>query len=822
MNFSKKAIAVFAFAMATRFFVMGQSSDNWINIELETPGTLGVEILYQADKLSDVTHLRISGALNDNDWGNIKNLSSIQEIDLKNAITASIPASAFKSKKTLKSVVLPSAVMTLGAEAFRETAIDKIDLPLTVKSIGNYCFSSTKIKSVVFLENNEITSLGTYIFSSCDSLKKVVFPKEMQVTTIPERTFSSCANLSEITLPMNLKSIGKYAFNGCSSLKLIDLPESVTSIGEYAFYSSGIISLVLPENLTTISQYAFGKCRSLENIVIPTRIHTLPAYLFEYDTALKSIICKSPNPPALGTSPFYNVTVKNISVTVPDFAVADYKLNDDWLKFASIQGGATSDFWDINGSVSLTNNRRFDGIPSVTLQSGGILTIGGSEPQPMKIFNLIKVFSSNNQGSTSSQFLNSCASVSAENTKASYSVKSGYWCFISLPFNVKVSDIYHSDETASFVVRYYDGATRAANDKTGSSWKDLEGDVIINRGQGFILQTNKDGYVYFPCVDNGNSTIFNPNSVTVALEANKAASSANTGWNFVANPFATFFDLYYAMLDCPITVYDQSSRKYVAYSLIDDNVVLSPNRPFFIQASDDITEIVFSTQGRQLNSTVDHPVEASYMPSRKLFDLCLKYNDVYDNARVVINDDASMTYELNRDASKFFSENADIPQIFTISPDGDYLAINERPMESGNVNIGFYAPAEGRMSLSFSRMDGVVILKDNKTGKEVMLEGNEEYIFDAEEKGWNYARFTMIMPTSGIDEIIEENFSSNISVKDNKIFIQGMVGKRISVISLDGKKILENSIELETETYILPSGIYVVKCGDISVKCAIK
>ena len=62
-----------------------------------------------------------------------------------------------------------------------------------------------------------------------------------------------------------LTTVGSYAFSSCSSLTSIDLP-NVTTIGSYAFYGcSSLTSINLPK-VTTVKSSAFGNCRSLKEI----------------------------------------------------------------------------------------------------------------------------------------------------------------------------------------------------------------------------------------------------------------------------------------------------------------------------------------------------------------------------------------------------------------------------------------------------------------------------------------------------------------------------------------------------------------------------
>ena len=46
-------------------------------------------------------------------------------------------------------------------------------------------------------------------------------------------------------------------------------------------------------------------------------------------------------------------------------------------------------------------------------------------------------------------------------------------------------------------------------------------------------------------------------------------------------------------------------------------------------------------------------------------------DDTYtDRTRVVINPEASMDYEMSRDAAKFMSDDKDVPQLFTLDATG--------------------------------------------------------------------------------------------------------------------------------------------------------
>ena len=73
--------------------------------------------------------------------------------------------------------------------------------------------------------------------------------------------------------------------------------------------------------------------------------------------------------------------------------------------------------------------------------------------------------------------------------------------------------------------------------------------------------------------------------------------------------------------------------------------------------------------------------------NRQVINLVLTANDIEDNARVVLNPDAKAGYERERDAVKFFSQSEQVPQLYTFIG-SEPCAINERTEADGRVMLG--------------------------------------------------------------------------------------------------------------------------------------
>ena len=110
----------------------------------------------------------------------------------------------------LKSIILPSTLLTIGHSAFIGcTGLTSIEIP------------------------NSVTSIGRSAFHSCTGLTSIEIPNS--VTSIGDNAFYNCIGLTSIEIPNSVTSISGYTFRDCTGLTSIEIPNSVTSIGGYAF-----------------------------------------------------------------------------------------------------------------------------------------------------------------------------------------------------------------------------------------------------------------------------------------------------------------------------------------------------------------------------------------------------------------------------------------------------------------------------------------------------------------------------------------------------------------------------------------------------------
>jgi hypothetical protein len=134
-----------------------------------------------------------------------------------------------------KEVKLSEGLESIGAYAFQNAMITKIELPSTVKTIGwgafSFCDKLTEVKL-----NEGLESIGGYAFY-WTAVEKIELPST--VKTIGQYAFSSCEKLAEVKLNEGLERIGGGAFSGTALQKVVvpfsleEIDRTEDSEGEY-------------------------------------------------------------------------------------------------------------------------------------------------------------------------------------------------------------------------------------------------------------------------------------------------------------------------------------------------------------------------------------------------------------------------------------------------------------------------------------------------------------------------------------------------------------------------------------------------------------
>ena len=242
---------------------------------------------------------------------------------------------------------IPDGVVHIGYGVFQRVPCEVVNMPNSVKSIGESAFSNCERLTTVNLSNC-LESIGLSAFYWCGKLKNIVLPESFSkfdtysiygagnvngtfsgtglieiiipagVTTIPSHTFEYCSNLKSVILHDGIKEIKDMAFRNCPNLEMINFSNTLESIGNSSFGATQITSLSLPASIKMIGCLNFQDCSKLT--IVECRAITPP------DVTLSSGNSK--------WNTFLNHSTDSFRIKVPSISVDAYKAADGWNEYA--------------------------------------------------------------------------------------------------------------------------------------------------------------------------------------------------------------------------------------------------------------------------------------------------------------------------------------------------------------------------------------------------------------------------------------------------------------------------------------------------------
>ena len=163
--------------------------------------------------------------------------------------------------------------------------LDAIQLPGTIREVGQFAFARSTITAVYMSEGVE--KIGYGAFYHCDNLSEVTLPAT--VTTVEPQAFENTAlvknfqNASEADRSLEgdylIRSGVLLSYRG--NAETVVLPETVRVIAGGVFENhSEIVSVMLPEQLQIIGENAFAGCSNLTSLELGEGTLQIKDYAF--------------------------------------------------------------------------------------------------------------------------------------------------------------------------------------------------------------------------------------------------------------------------------------------------------------------------------------------------------------------------------------------------------------------------------------------------------------------------------------------------------------------------------------------------------------
>lgn len=564
-------------------------------------------------------------------------------------------------------------------------------------------------------------------------------------------TFRNLKKLREVRLPKVLKYIGVSAFENCIRLKNIEIPRGVNTIDDRAFYSCyNLQNVILPAQLNVIEEKAFEGCDKLTELHIPPMVESIGDEAFSDCNNIKDLYVYIANANDISINMNTFSCWNTATLHVPSFGYSLYYWNTQWSQFYRMENfdEEYKSFYTKNALVLNNETGKIDGTPDAVIYENGGLVV--NEDVKQNIDNI--EMKSDGGGNSATVIPEKKSSIQAKHAQITVNVTGNQWHFFCFPFDIPLDSVQYQGD---YVWRQYDGAARSRRE---GGWQNLPAnETTLHAGRGYIFQGTNSGELKM-AVDNPE---FSANDVKTGLEVHPSEKAADASWNFVGNPYTSYYNIDSLAYEAPITVW--TGNGYEAYRPGDDDYSFAPYTAFFVQTPEENQELGFGAGGRQTKEGAEQQVQEAKArrarrtanPARTLINLTIAHTDAeedgyIDRTRIVFNEQKSTGYEASCDAAKFFSAERAV-EIFTTDGEGNKYAINERPVADGKVALGISCHKAGTYRLTALNMGNGLYLQDAKTGEMHSLEEPCELMLD---KGETTARFMIL--TEGAATSVKE------------------------------------------------------------------
>ena len=291
---------------------------------------------------------------------------------------------AFQNTLLSGALIIPDDVIEIDDYAFAQTNISSLQLPANLKRLGFSVFAGCSSLAGTLTLPESLEEIGGACFDQCNFAGSLIIPSKLKIISsacfqssgnfsgdliIPEGVveiedgaFWDAGQFKSLSLPNSLKAIGGGAFYDCQIQGELIIPSQIQVIPDRCFFSNQFTSIIfaenselvkigqqafdgnwrlsepviLPNGVMTIGANAFQYCKNLPAITIPKDVTTIGSGAFSSCYYLTSIKCDATIPPVVGNGAFDGVGKENLTLQVPEDAVARYQTANGWSEFKRI------------------------------------------------------------------------------------------------------------------------------------------------------------------------------------------------------------------------------------------------------------------------------------------------------------------------------------------------------------------------------------------------------------------------------------------------------------------------------------------------------
>lgn len=342
-------------------------------------------------------------------------------------------------------------------------------------------------------------------------------------------------------------------------------------------------------------------------------------------------------------------------------------------------------------------------------------------------------------------------------------------------------------------------------------------ETTFTKGKGYLVAYLTGSFAANPFSFTGN---LNTGDVQIPLAYTEA--SEWKGWNLIGNPYPSGINWGAvskgALADNFAQIYDRDTQEYVP----QEGGTIAANQGFFVKVD---------AVGALTLTNNDRVHGGSYTKSNDITEsLVLQLaNEQYHTTTVLRVVEGSGFERDRRDALKLFSFNQEKPQLFSLTSDNIYVAVNSIPVitEEAVIPLGMKIPATGSYQISVQEASGAfegreLFLFDLATGKETLISGDGQYEFDANATGDEplvsrfELRFKSIGETTDIATPSKEK-KAVIYAYDNTLYLsfgEAAPGRQFEVFDLSGRILMHQTLSdaiQHSHPLKLQTGIYLVR-----------